>query len=403
MISESIFPLRGDQLQVTIEKEDQARFLVMMAMGIGDAVAVGLSAIDQIIKNEPETTGKIDVVCNDLQADIFKYDPRINTVTCIDESFFPALDVSLLDKGIVLKPEAVKLIHLLRDRHYEGIFPGNTSPFFYGRLQAPIMQMGLLNLFKDFISLRSLSDIPVSHITRRTVNAFFDNRLPEPAIDEEIPLYVTTQHIQKAIAVIESLKDQASVSREHCQLVMVAPDTSSDVTRPPTKLLAQGIAEALRSRQHLVIYILPGYTDKDAARNLYDSLSPDLSGRIFMAPHEPRPSLLETTALIDQAEILITGDTGTMHLAVTFKKLVETEGNYFPRNSRKVIALFGGTNPGLHGYGKQTIILGRGRKEQSAIVPGIFKEAYNGKERNFFDHIAPQELTSAIISLLEEE
>ena len=40
-------------ISVNIEKETRARFLVMMAMGIGDAVAVGLSAIDQIIKNEP--------------------------------------------------------------------------------------------------------------------------------------------------------------------------------------------------------------------------------------------------------------------------------------------------------------------------------------------------------------
>ena len=84
MISSSILPLRGVQLKVNIEKEVKARFLVMMAMGIGDAVAVGLSAIDQIIKNEPETDGKIDVVCNDLQADIFRFDPRIHTIICVE-------------------------------------------------------------------------------------------------------------------------------------------------------------------------------------------------------------------------------------------------------------------------------------------------------------------------------
>jgi len=403
MITESILPLSGDKLKVNIEKEVNARFLVMMAMGIGDAVAVGLSAIDQIIKNEPETDGKIDVVCNDLQADIFRFDPRIHTIICVDETFFPALDISSLDKGIVLKPETIKLIHLLRDRHYEGIFPGNTSPFFYGRLQAPIMQMGVLNLFKDYMSLRTLGDMPVSHITRRTVNAFFGNRLTEPAINEEIPLYITAHHIQKAITIIESLKDQTSFSRQHCQVVMVAPDTSSIITRPPTDLLARGIADALRRQQHFDIFILPGYTNKSAARNLYESLAPDFNGRIFMVPLDPPLSVLDTTALIDQAEIFITGDTGTMHLAVAFKILVENESGYSARNSRKVIALFGGTNPGLHGYSKQTTILGRGRKEQSAVIPGIFKEAYNGKERNFFDHIAPHELTDAILSQLEIE
>jgi len=388
---------------VNNEKEYRARFLIMIPMGIGDAVAVGLSAIDQIIKNEPESDGKIDVVCNDLQADIFRHDPRLNTIICIDDSFFPALDISSLDKGIVLKPEAIKLIHLLRDRHYEGIFPGNTTPWFYHRLHAPIMQKGVLNMFRYYLSLRSQEDIPVSQITRRTVNAFFGNRLPEPAMDEEIPLYITTRHIEKAITVIESMKDQANVSGKYCQLVMVAPDTSSYVTRPPTELLAEGIAGALRRKHHLAIYILPGYTNRNAARNLYDSLSPDFSGRILMVPPEPPLSLLETTALIDQAEIFITGDTGTMHLAVAVKRLREEEDGYSLRNSRKVIVLFGGTNPGVHGYSKQTIILGRGRKEQSALVPGVFKEAYNGKQRNFFDHIAPQQLTDAIISQLEAE
>jgi ADP-heptose:LPS heptosyltransferase len=386
-----------------IDKETKSRFLVIIPMGIGDAVAVGLSAIDQIVKNEPETVGKIDVVCNDLQADIFTHDPRINTIIYINDSFFPALDISSLNKDIVLNPEAIKLIHLLRSKHYDGVFPGNTTPFFYLRLHAPIMDIGVLNLFRDYLTLRSQGDIPISQITRRAVNAFFGNRFPEPDVDEEIPLYITSHHIQKAITVIESMKGQANVSGKPCQLVMVEPDTSSFVTRPPTELFAGGIAGALRRKQHFDVCILPGYTDRNAAQNLYESLTPEFSGRIFMIPQEPPLSLLETTALIDQAEIFITGDTGTMHLAVAVKKLREEDSGYSPRNSRKVIVLFGGTNPGVHGYSKQTIILGRGRKEQSALVPGVFKEAYDGKIRNFFDHITPQQLTDAIISQLESE
>jgi len=386
-----------------IGKETKSRFLVIIPMGIGDAVAVGLSAIDQIVKNEPETVGKIDVVCNELQADIFTHDPRIHTIICINDSFFPALDISSLDKDIALKPEAIKLIHLLRSKHYDGVFPGNTTPFFYLRLHAPIMDIGLLNLFRDYLTLRSQGDIPISQITRKAVNAFFGNRLPEPAVDEEIPLYITSYHIQKAITVIESLKGRANVSGKPCQLVMVEPDTSSFVTRPPTELFAGGIAGALRRKHNFDVCILPGYTDRNAAQNLYESLSPDFSGRIFMVPQDPPLSLLETTALIDQAEIFITGDTGTMHLAVAVKKLREDDGGYSQRNSRKVIALFGGTNPGVHGYSKQTIILGRGRKEQSALVPGVFKEAYDGKIRNFFDHITPQQLTDAIIRQLDSE
>lgn len=56
------------------KKSHYARFLILMPMGIGDAVAMGLSAIDQIVKNDPVAYGKIDVACNHLQAtSIFPY------------------------------------------------------------------------------------------------------------------------------------------------------------------------------------------------------------------------------------------------------------------------------------------------------------------------------------------
>lgn len=82
-------------------------------MGIGDAVAVGLSATDQIIQNDPAANGKIDVVCNDLQADIFRYDPRINEIIRIDSPFFPTPGARTWIKGIILEPEARRLSHFL--------------------------------------------------------------------------------------------------------------------------------------------------------------------------------------------------------------------------------------------------------------------------------------------------
>jgi ADP-heptose:LPS heptosyltransferase len=72
-------------------KSDHARFLILMPTGIGSAVAVGLSAVDQIIRNDPAAYGKIDVVCNDLQADIFRYDPRIHEIIYVDRRFFQHL------------------------------------------------------------------------------------------------------------------------------------------------------------------------------------------------------------------------------------------------------------------------------------------------------------------------
>ena len=58
-------------------KPDTPHFLITLDCGIGDAVAVGLNAVDQIIRNDPTANGAIDVLCNQLQTEVFTYDPTI--------------------------------------------------------------------------------------------------------------------------------------------------------------------------------------------------------------------------------------------------------------------------------------------------------------------------------------
>ncbi|HLH62969.1 MAG TPA: hypothetical protein VKV20_14905 [Ktedonobacteraceae bacterium] len=381
---------------------DHARFLILMPSGIGDAAAIGLSAIDQIVKNNPTAYGKIDVVCNELQADLFKDDPRVNEMLFVKSLLFPTPDARTWIKGMILPPEARRLRDVIRSKGYEGIFPGNSTPIFYRGLHATIIKVSLLEVLQAFLLLRTGADLPIGKITRQAINAYFGNKLPEPGIDEAIPLYVHPGHLQKAVDIIESIKELSRIPKERSRLLMIAPDASSHITRPPAGLLADGISAALRMQPDLLVYILPGYTDVSVAGTLYNVLAPRFDKRIFLMPPEPRPSLLDITMLIDQADVFITGDTGTMHLAVTTRKLSDgAVVSLSPRNALNTIAIFGGTNPGLHGYSKQTIILGRGREEQRSVTPGMFKEAYPYKWRNFFDHIAPQQLTEAIITLLQ--
>lgn len=359
---------------------------------------IGLSGIDQIIKNESKSLGKIDIVCNDVQAEIFKADPRIRHIIRVSSSIFPTPDIRTWMKAVFLKPEARELLQILHRQHYEAVFPGNTTPFFYMQIRSRIIRINSLKVLQDFIALRRHAEIPYSQIVRRIINAHFGNILPEPTIGEEIPLYIGSQDIQKAIIEVQSIKECSGVPLKRCRLVLVAPDTSSAVTRPPTELLAMGIADAMTRNPYLIILILPGYTDQHAAENLYHALWARFNSRIHIKPSHPRPTLLETTALIDQADVFVTGDTGVMHLAVTSKKVREDENTQIlPRNATKIITLFGGTNPGLFGYSKQSIILGKGRKEQVRLIPGIFKEAYYYKNQHLFEHISPQLLAETII------
>jgi len=105
--------------------------------------------------------------------------------------------------------------------------------------------------------------------------------------------------------------------------------------------------------------------------------------------------------LIDQADIFVTGDTGVMHLASATKRLRQARTiACTPKNSVKIIAIFGGTNPDIWGDSERTTIVGRGRREQRCFSPGFVKEMYNPKGKDLFDHISSKELADSILCLL---
>jgi hypothetical protein len=380
-------------------KADVPRFLVTMYKGIGDAVMVGLSAVDQIIKDEPEANGKIDVLCNSIQAEIFDHDPRINRIILADTGFFSSSEMMMGLKGIKLDANTLELIHFLQDRQYAAVFAAMFAPGFYLRLRSHIVFPNLFELGKDFFAIHRQVDVPMSKIIRKMVSTYIGNATPMAEVSGEIPLYVGSEQVKNARTIVRNIKERFNVSTENSKLLVVASDSTTVVTRPPVDLLAESIAEALRRSRDLVVCILQGYTDANAAHNLFKALSRDFRGRVFLMPAEPRAKLLDVAAFIDQSDMFVSGDTGLMHLAATTKMLREGDNTeYCPNNSVKIIALFGGTTPSFYGYTNRTMILGRGRKEQRAFIPGIAKESYNPRGKNLFDHIHPRQLTEAIIS-----
>jgi ADP-heptose:LPS heptosyltransferase len=386
----------------TIErKEGTARYLITLDKGIGDTLLVGLSAVDQILYNDPAAYGKIDILCTPLQSEIFAYDPRINTVIQTDTKFSIGPLVTEWLRGISLDIEAAQVIHFLQSRRYEAVLPAIVAPGLYLRLHSHLMYPQVFKLAKNLLQKGAPSDIPMRKYIRQMVNKYFDKDIPVSELHDEVLLYLDTQHIQKAVTVMERLKQQSSVDPKDARVLLVAADSGSIVTRPPTSLLAPALASVLRKSHHVIIVILPGYTDTMADKNLELALLPEFAGRVFLLQDESMLTLLETAALIDQADIFVTGDTGVMHLASATKK-VRQAGTIAcaPKNSVQIIAIFGGTNPDIWGDSQRTIIVGRGRKEQRSFSPGFVKEMYNPKGKNLFDHIAPQHLTDTIVNLL---
>lgn len=379
-------------------RADTPVYLLTMYKGIGDAVAFGLSVIDQILQNDPAAAGKIDVLCNRIQAEIFEHDPRVNRLIQASDTLFSKPELTNWSQGVLPDTAMRDLVDFLRGRPYRAVFPGMIMPGFYLRLRLPVMSPDWLEMGKHLLALRARQDVPMHKIARRMVNRYFGNRAPLHSISDEIPLYLSAEQVRGAAETVWDIKKRSSVAPERARLLIVATDTASIVTRPPVDLLAASLSQALRQCPELVVCLLQGYTEPEAALKLRKALEPAYDDRVFLLPAEPKPKLSDVVAFIDQSDIFVTGDTGLMHLAATFKKIIEGDATlYYPHNGVHIIALFGGTNPGLYGYRERTIILGRGRKEQLAFKPGIAKETYNPGDRNLFDHISPEQLTKAIL------
>lgn len=374
------------------------RLLITMPWGIGDTISVGLSAVDQIMRNDPHRHTAIDILCNHLQSSVFAHDPRIHDVISVDDSLFPTAARGTWKRGLRLAPAAMDLARRLRQQGYTAVLPFFFAPSFFFVLHIPIIFLNVQESWDIFSTLRAFQDVSMQTIIRRIINKFFGTATA-PRIDEPIPLYLSPTDLQKARHYAVREKAQAGLSSEHHPWMLVAPDTSSAITRPPTELLAQGLASALQANPYLAVGVLPGYTDTEAAFRLWSSLAPAFPDRISLIPAEPRMAPRELAAFIDQSDIFLTGDTSTMHLAVARKTLPPTAStDVLPRNTAKIITLFGGTHPGLHGYSRHSIIIGRGRKEQTALAPGIAKEMYHQEGKDFFDHISPDQITDAILS-----
>lgn len=385
---------------LTCTAADTPRYLVTLSWGIGNTVLFGLSAIDQLVRCAPNASRQIDVLCTPQQAEVFSRDPRINRIIGVDDSAVASYELRTWMRAVALGPRILYLSRMLRERKYEAVLPSALPPQLFVLLHTRILHPWPVLLARYYSAWRHGVDRHITGLIRCIVADYFGHQVCNSELDAEIPMYLDAEIVATARRFIGGLR-QASATPGFVRVLLVAPDSSSVVTRPPTELLVRGIGEAMRRHRDLICCVLPSYSAVNAACDLEFMLATQFQGRIFSVPSDPRPTLLELAALIDQADLLVTGDTGVMHLAVTRKLLADAPSRgYAPRNSTKIIAVFGGTNPSIFGYSNRTLILGRGRKEQRRIIPGLWKELHVLRGHKYFDHVGSQQLAEAILNQL---
>ena len=127
--------------------------------------------------------------------------------------------------------------------------------------------------------------------------------------------------------------------------VMLNSDASHDRTLIPFPLQKR-LLEGLLSIPGAAVILCEGYRRPDIAAALVEGLPAPLRGRLLLLP---RSTPLDVwAALMDACDLVVSGDTGPLHMAAA-RKVSRDPARPF-RNRTAVVGLFGPTSPLVYGY-----------------------------------------------------
>lgn len=157
---------------------------------------------------------------------------------------------------------------------------------------------------------------------------------------------VQTSHSDESIRRARDYVREAALP-PRSQLIMVNPDSSSRFNLVPFKHQAALLELIARNIGGDVTTLLgAGHTEKGIGERLYDFVPASVRSRIRIVPRSMPLDVF--SALIDFADVFITGDTGPMHLAAA--RRFSRSGNHQFRNRTAVLSIFGATPPRISGY-----------------------------------------------------
>jgi ADP-heptose:LPS heptosyltransferase len=130
-------------------------------------------------------------------------------------------------------------------------------------------------------------------------------------------------------------------------VVMYNPDTASRFTMMPFDAQAELLQEIIaRSPAATTILLAAGHTAEGIGEQLLAALPTAMQPAVRIVP---RSMSLDTYgALIDFADVFVSGDTGPLHLAAA--RRYARSGGYTFRNRTAVLSFFGATPPRMSGY-----------------------------------------------------
>jgi ADP-heptose:LPS heptosyltransferase len=232
---------------------------------------------------------------------------------------------------------------LAAENNYDLCF--NTSSFFEDSRLFPKRQL-ILNFMTVAPQLmrNEFGQIGINHFLHQSylfIEALFRGiGHPGPAKPfQGVPVTLSDEAIERAQAFLS----EKNVPEDK-PVLFLNPDTASPYTLIPLEYQAQILKKWLK--MDCSVLLGASFTQRDMGEKLLGTLSWEEKERVF-----PTPTTLPIdayAALIDSADVFLSGDTGPLHIAAARK--VSRSGNFKFRNKTFVISVFGATPSRMSGY-----------------------------------------------------
>jgi ADP-heptose:LPS heptosyltransferase len=328
------------------------RFLVVSDLNIGDAV-IASSAVNALRRVFPNA--KIDFVIKRAAKNFVEGNPDVSDLYPIFSGApFP-------NEG-----DLSALAWLARNKDYDMVI--NFSPMIEDKIFGRQEVINFIPMAVEMIRGEREKDAinNVSYQAYKFIGEIFDDFLSDKFHDSftgaNIYLSDKTVHRASDFLLSHGIDWQKPV-------VMFNPDASSPFTRIPfgtQSAILKRLAEvSIETDFDFDILLGAGHVEKFIEYELVYSLPLWARQKIVVVPASTTIEVY--TALMDFADVFITGDTGPLHLAAA-RKFSREFGNSL-RNETAVISIFGGTPPRIYGY--------------DSVTPGFFPANQDATSRAF--------------------
>lgn len=308
------------------------RFLVVSDIHIGDAV-MAQSALAAIRDYFPDAT--VDYVVNRMAASLIDGNPdATRVIPLFANAQFPSPPEMTALRDIIQHGRYDLCIVLCPFMTHEDLAPPD-QPLVCILSHAPTMvrndgNPGLVNHFSvlQYHFVRDLLD----EIARPARDARFRG--------------VRSTYSDAAIAQAAEFGREAGITATS-PVIMLNPDAASIYNMMPFRSQSALLELVARNVAPEAILLLgAGHTAAGIGHRLLESLPSALRHSIRIIP--PDLPLEAYAALIDWADLFVTGDTGPLHLAAA--RRYSRTGNHQFRNATAVLSYFGATMPRMSGY-----------------------------------------------------